>query len=169
MDMTITTVQAINLAGSVPDALWSRVRIAEVETPDGITLVAKIPDDVSAQILAYDKNDAKPRLRAYAAAKRWDVQTSGVAWSGQTVPTTDDARSTVAQAIQSIDIGILAAPVGWKLPNGFSLLTRAQIVEMAQAMTAHVQAAFTAEASAVAAIMAGSITTQEQIDAEFEA
>jgi len=102
-------------------------------------------------------------LKAHAAARRWLAQIAGTA-SG--IPTDDGSRAAVAQAIQSIDLGIIVAPVAWKGQAGFVDLTRADLVAMAQAMASHVQACFDFErADVLVQIANGTITTTAQIDA----
>lgn len=101
-------------------------------------------------------------LAPLTSAKRWRTQIGGTAAG---VPTDEASRAAVAQAIQSIDLGIITAPVAWKTPAGFVNLGRAELLGLAQAMAAHVQDCFDVERDVLAAINAGTITTREQIDA----
>lgn len=114
------------------------------------------------QIAAESSAADRAVLKAGAAARRWRVQQGGTV-SG--LPTDDASRAAVAQAIQSIDLGIVAEPVRWKTASGFQSLTRAQLVAMAQAMAAHVQAAFDAEAAVGVEIDAGRIMTAAAVEA----
>ncbi len=134
------------------------------DTPAGVEVTPDI--DVSGYDAALPAARAA-RLAAYAAARRWEAQNAGTTWNGHAVPTDKSSRADVAEAIQSIDIGILSAPVGWKLPSGFVALDRTELVALAGAMAAHVQAAFAAEAQVLADIAAGTITTTTEIDAAF--
>lgn len=105
-------------------------------------------------------------LKAYLADKRWQVETGGVTLPGNTVIQTDAAsQAKIAQAIQSIDLGITAEPIQWKAASGWLSVTRDDLVAIATAVAAHVQAAFAAEAALSAAIDGGSVTTTDEIDA----
>lgn len=106
-------------------------------------------------------------LRAHVAMRRWRRQTAGCLWRGQVVSTDDATRAAVSQAVQSIDLGLMAPPVPWKLPSGFVALSRADFIELASAMAAHVQAQFDIEAAALVQIAAGDLSSRERVDALF--
>lgn len=107
-------------------------------------------------------------LVSYAADKRWRVQVGGTAlpppFTG-TVQTDDATRATIAQTLQSIDLGIVSEPVVWKLPSGFVSLSRSDLVAIARLIGQHVQACFDMEADVVASIRLGAITTNAAIEA----
>lgn len=105
-------------------------------------------------------------LYAYAAAKRYSVETGGIV-SGMFGPLLTDraTQSALGRTIQSIDIGIVAAPIKFKAASGFAMLDRSALVAISTVVAAHVQAAFSIEGDVVAAIDAGTITTTVQIDA----
>ena len=71
----------------------------------------------------------------------------------------------VGQTIQSIDLGIVTAPVNFKTPQGFVPLDRAAFVAIATEMAAHVQSTFDKEGQVDAQIQAGTITTKAAVDA----
>ena len=110
----------------------------------------------------------QPELVAYAAAKRYEVEVGGFV-SGTFGPLATD-RSTQAmlgRTIQSIDLGIVSAPIRFKAPSGFFLLDRAALVAISTEVAAHVQSAFDTEATVAAAIASGTTTTTAAIDAAF--
>lgn len=117
------------------------------------------------------KPDAPPptqqELIAYAAAKRYDIETGGLisAAFGQ-LATDRDTRGILGQAIQLIDLGIIAAPIRFKAPSGFTLLDRAALVAISTEIAAHVQVAFDIEDEVIGKVLNGAITSKAQIDAE---
>lgn len=123
-------------------------------------------DQILTGVLETEVDDpATSQLKHYLADKRWQVQNAGCLWQGQKCPTDRDARASVGEAIQSIDNGILSDPTGWKLPDGFTSLTRVQLIDLAKAMAAHVQGCFATEAALLARIDAGQVTREADIDA----
>lgn len=106
----------------------------------------------------------KVDLYAYAADKRWRVETGDVSVGGMTVATDDRSKVMIMGARIKAD----ADPdyvVGWKGADGnFVELSAPQIIAVSDAVLAHVDACFAAEASVAAAITAGAITTTQQID-----
>ncbi len=104
-------------------------------------------------------------LLAYAADRRWRAETGGITHGGLMVQTDPASQANVSQAIQSIDLGIVTAPLPWKTASGFLMLSRADLVGIAVAIAAHVQACFAIEAAIAADIDRGGITTLTEIDA----
>lgn len=80
-----------------------------------------------------------------------------------------DTRALVAQSIQSIDLGIVLAPINWKAPSGFTQLDRAALIAISTEVAAFVQATFDKEAEVDSKIDDGTITTKAEIDAAFAA
>jgi len=102
-------------------------------------------------------------LTAYAADKRWRVETGGITVGG--VPVATDGRSKTmimgARIKADADSGY---QVGWKGADGsFVQLTAPQIIVISDAVLAHVDACFTAEAEVSSAIVDGAVTTAQQI------
>ncbi|SHH06539.1 DUF4376 domain-containing protein [Bradyrhizobium erythrophlei] len=108
----------------------------------------------------------KQDLLDYAAAKRFDLEVGGIVSATYgPLPTDRDTRAIVGQTIQSIDLGIVTAPVNFKTPQGFVPLDRAAFVAIATEMAAHVQSTFDKEGQVDAQIQAGTITTKAAVDA----
>jgi hypothetical protein len=108
----------------------------------------------------------KQQLLDYAAAKRFDLEVGGiVSETYGPLPTDRDTRAIVGQTIQSIDLGIVTAPVNFKTPQGFVPLDRAAFVAIATEMADHVQSTFDKEGQVDAQIQAGTITTKAAVDA----
>lgn len=134
---------------------FERVVVHSGERPDWATVTAKMSEGPS-----------PAELRAHAAVRRYDVETGGIV-SGTFGPMLTDraTQSMLASTIQSIDLGIVSTPINFKAPSGFVGLDRAALVAISTEIAAHVQAAFNTEATVVAAIEAGTITTRAEIDA----
>ena len=122
------------------------------------------PKPTWAQIEAAGAEVAKEGLLAYLSAWRRKAQTAGVVWDGHEAGTDRDSRAAVMQAISAIDMGVMSSPITWKFENDFAELTRDQLVSLAEAMAAHVQACFDLQAQLTADIESGAITTTQQID-----
>lgn len=105
----------------------------------------------------------KERLSAYVADKRWQVETGGIVVGGLPVATDDRSK------IMIIGARVKAAADGdftteWKTQAGFVSIDASTIVAISDAVLAHVDACFAAEAVVLAAIEAGTITTTAEID-----
>lgn len=107
-------------------------------------------------------------LKAYIADARYNFEVGGIVSQSFGPLLTDRAtQSMLARTIQSIDLGIIAAPINFKAPSGFVQLDRAALVAISTEVAAHVQTAFGKEAQLLAGVDSGSITTTTQIDAAF--
>lgn len=101
-------------------------------------------------------------LRAYAADKRWRVETGGVPFSGLRLPTDDRAKTLIMGAAGAMTD---AATAPFVVGSTVVTLTGAQFKAAHQSIVAHVQACFATQVAVLAAIDAGTITTTAQIDA----
>lgn len=107
-------------------------------------------------------------LVAYAAAKRYEVETGGIVVNGAPVATDRGSQTMIANALSYV-VNSGAASVSYKSPAGFVTLTAEQIKAVGLAVGAHVQACFKAEDDVDAALHASppTITTLAQVDAAF--
>lgn len=103
-------------------------------------------------------------LAAYAAEKRYAVETGGLNVGGVSIPTDRDTQAKLTSAFLLAQADP-AASFQWKTSAGFVTLTAATVGQIAVAIGQFVQAAYAAEAQVLAAIAAGTITTTAQIDA----
>ena len=109
-----------------------------------------------------------PSLPQYAAIRRLLVETGGTIWNGFPVQTDRESQSKIVAEVLAIERGERQDGDGWKFADGvFRPLTNAEMEALALAVRNHVRNAFAIEASVIAGIEAGSITTTEQIDAAF--
>lgn len=108
-------------------------------------------------------------LAAYAAQRRFEVETGGITVGGQAVATDRASQAMVTGAYVEAQ-GNAAFTTQWKQPDGsFVLLTATQIIAIGQAVRGHVAGCFAAEAEVVAAITAHTATTWADVDGFFTA
>lgn len=100
--------------------------------------------------------------KALIAARRYQAETAGITVNGMPLDTGRDSQALVTGAA-------LAAVIDqnytcqWKTADGFVDLAAQQIIALASAMRAHVQACFDREAALLDALAAGTYT-DEQLD-----
>nr|WP_312968007.1 DUF4376 domain-containing protein [Brucella intermedia] len=107
-------------------------------------------------------------LEEYAAAKRWEKEVGGTIWSGWPVLSNRESQSKIIAEAVAIEKGERIDGDPWKFADGeFRPLTNQQMDELATAVRLHVRNSYGIEAQVLAAIDAGNITTEAQIDAAF--
>lgn len=106
-------------------------------------------------------------LPAYAAQKRWEKEVGGIEVNGLTVAT-DDRSKTMISGARVAAMANTDFATAWKGSGGeFVPLDASAVVAISDAVLAHVSNCFAIEAQVLAAIEAGNITTEAQIDAAF--
>lgn len=110
-----------------------------------------------------DPTPSAGTLKAYAAAKRWQVETGGISVGGASIQTDRASQAMITGAFAYAQANP-SASIAFKAGGGFVMLAAADVEAIANAVGAHVQACFAAEAAIVAAIEAGAITTFAAID-----
>ncbi|WP_395589415.1 DUF4376 domain-containing protein [Pseudomonas sp. TR47] len=100
-----------------------------------------------------------PDWPALIAARRFLAETGGAVVEGLTVNTERDSQSllTGAAFAASLDPDYR---IKWKTASGFVELTGDQVIALATAVRAHVQACFDREAELLSAVADGSITVE---------
>lgn len=121
-----------------------------------------LPEGYAAALAAQDQSG----LIAYAAAKRFAVETGGIVVGGATVATDRVSQAMIGNAFAYVQASG-ADSVRFKAASGWVTLSADQVKALALAVGAHVQAAFAAEDDLDAAINASppTVTTTAQIDA----
>lgn len=133
----------------------------EVDVITGeVRAVEMTPDELAALAAPASADD----LRAHAAARRFRVETGGVAVGGATVDTTRESQSMINGALAFVQVAG-AASMPFKAKSGWITLTGEEVAAIAVTVAGHVQACFAAERAVDEAITDGTITTREQIDA----
>ena len=104
-------------------------------------------------------------LKAYAANKRWQIETGGITVAGATISTTRDNQAMITGAY-TFARDNPGTTIKFKSASGWVSLPAAAMVAIGSAVGAHVQASFAAEELIDADIDGGKITTTAQIDAD---
>lgn len=106
-------------------------------------------------------------LKAYTAAKRFNIETGGTTINGTLIATDRESQAMISGAF-NMATNNPSFTTQWKNDDGtFTALTAAQIISLAVAVGNFVSSCFSKEATTVAAITAGTITTTAQVDAVF--
>lgn len=88
--------------------------------------------------------EVKADLAAAATAERWNRETGGIVLGGVQVGTTLDDQNRLSGVLSAIQLGGLES-VDFKAQSGWVQLTAGELQGIALAISAHVQACFTAE------------------------
>lgn len=107
----------------------------------------------------------KDELKAYAAAKRYAVETGGVTVGQARIDTTRESQSLIGNAVL---LSLYTAPeavVKFKSLSGWVTLPKDALVTIGKAVGDHVQASFAAEEAVDSAIEVGTITDKAGVDA----
>lgn len=107
----------------------------------------------------------KAALRAYAAAKRYALETGGITLNGMSIATDRETQAILSSTVQAFQLGLVSGPIDWKAASGWAALDQATVTAVATAVFAHVQRVFSRERAVASAIDAGDITTTVEIDA----
>jgi len=101
-------------------------------------------------------------LIAYAAEKRWRVETGGIIFNGMKISTDRQSQSMIANALAMV--AATGGIIKFKTTSGFVDLTPETMQALALAVAAHVQKAFKNESIVAQMVLDGEITTQAGID-----
>ena len=100
-----------------------------------------------------------PDWPALIAARRWQAETGGISLNGMHIDTGRDSQALITGATVQAMLDP-AYSLRWKAPAGFVDLTAEQIIGVATAARAHVQACFNREAELLEALEAGTFTPE---------
>jgi hypothetical protein len=100
-----------------------------------------------------------PDWPALIAARRFQAETGGAVVEGLAVNTERDSQSLLTGAAFAASLDP-EYRIKWKTGSGFVELTGEQVIALASAVRAHVQACFDREAELLGAVVAGSITVE---------
>lgn len=93
------------------------------------------------------------------ATRRWQAETGGTTVAGMPLDTGRDSQALIAGAAVSAMLDPEYS-VRWKTTGGFVELSAEQIIGVARAVRAHVQACFDREAELLEALEAGTFTAE---------
>ncbi|MFI5411290.1 DUF4376 domain-containing protein [Kaistia sp. UC242_56] len=140
-------------------------RVIETPLPVGkLSLSHTLVDDGGKprKIDVFEETEAA--LLAWAAAKRWQVETGGLIVAGSAIDTGRESQSMITGAY-SYSQANPTELIRFKAASGWVTLDAPTVAAIATAVGAHVQACFAVEEALATAIGAGTVTTIAEIDA----
>lgn len=143
--------------------------VAEIRDEAGVLAGYEVrPDiDLNGYAAAEDARN-KAALAAYAAARRYAVETGGITVNGQPIKTDRESQALITGAY-NLSLAVPDTTIQFKTETSFVALSADDVKAIAIAVGQHVQAAFAKEAEVAAAINAGTITDTAGVDAAFAA
>lgn len=151
---------AIQPADPVPEG--KRVVSTDVQLIDGQPRYVNVLEDV-------EPEQIKASLAAYAAQKRYEKEIGGTIWNGWPVHTDRESQSKIIAERLAIEAGERDDPDYWKFADGvFRAVSNDDFISLSSAVRDHVRSCFAIEGAVLAAIEAGTITSETEIDAAFE-
>lgn len=112
-----------------------------------------------------DPAEVKAQLLAYAANKRWQVETGGIEVGGETIRTDPTSQSRITGAYTLTLADPTLTSIDWEAtPGNWVTVDAASMKAIGIAVGRHVQACFSTLRSVQAEIEAGTCTTTEQVD-----
>lgn len=108
-------------------------------------------------------------LPAYAATRRLEIETGGVAWNGHIIDTDrESGQPKLLSEFIAIVAGVRTDPSVWKFKGGdFESLTNAQMSDVCLTARTFIGELFNKENEIKQRVSAGTLTTVGEIDAAF--
>lgn len=136
---------------------------------DGALNVPAALSDTIREIMSTHNWDSgalsKAELLAYAADKRWKVETGGIIHAGMKVLTDDRSKQLILGSRILADSAPENFTTPWFDADGIRHdLDAAGMVSLSNAVAIHVTSSFLRYADVIAAIQADEVTTAEQVD-----
>ncbi|WP_454917419.1 DUF4376 domain-containing protein [Xanthobacter sediminis] len=148
------------------DGLWI---VADDDGTELMQIAAPAGADAAAVLAIYEEvtgastptlESARADALAQLADRRWRAETGGIVVGGLPLPTDERAQLKITGAAVAAERDPEMS-ITWKCTGGvWVTLTAAQVLALADAVRAHVQAAFDREAT-----LAGAITAAETVEA----
>jgi hypothetical protein len=102
------------------------------------------------------------------AHHRWVAERAGTAWGQLTLPTDRERRSALKDAADKMRDGTLQSPIAVAFSSSvYASVTLEQLDAAVGIITNYVQKVFADAMTVAAKIAAGTVTTREQLDAEW--
>ncbi len=152
------------LSDADKDAILDQLSSKEATLVSSATEWPETPESLLSIVAGWSPEPEPVDLHAYAASRRYAVETGGTVINGMRVMTDRASQSLITGAYNYVQANP-EITVKFKTSGGFVELTAAQMTAIANAVCAHVQAAFAAESEIDQQIIAGTITTTAEIDA----
>lgn len=113
----------------------------------------------SAEEKAAAEAEQREQTAQQIADRRWQAETAGIELMGMHIDTGRDSQALITGATVQAMLDSSYA-LRWKTPSGFVDLTAEQIIGVATAARAHVQACFNREAELLEALADGTFTPE---------
>lgn len=146
--------------------------VTEGERPDGDVATEGQPEqrdgqwyqtwvvrEFTAEELAEREQQQRDELAQQIATRRWQAEVAGIDIGGLRIDTGRDSQALITGATVQAMLDPSYA-LRWKTPDGFVDLAAEQIIGVATAARAHVQACFNREAELLEALEAGTFTPE---------
>ncbi|MGU3363087.1 DUF4376 domain-containing protein [Methylobacterium sp. M6A4_1b] len=142
------------------------VSVVSVASLQGLDRIGPAPEEHEIDNRPY--KEPEPDLAAYAAARRYAVETCGIEVAGERVATDRQSQALINGAfnLAQVDTSVV---VKFKTAAGFVDLDSAAIQIISTAVGRHVQACFSKEATVAGGIADGTIKSLADIDTAFAA
>lgn len=105
------------------------------------------------------EQEAKQSLVSRIAARRYKAETSGITLNYIQISTEDRSKLLINGAALEATIDP-EYTMQWRTPSGFVTLTASEVIAIARAVRAHVQACFDREAVLLQALQEGALTDE---------
>ena len=102
---------------------------------------------------------AKEERQKVIAARRYEAEVGGITLNGLQINTEDRSKLLINGAALEATIDP-EYTMQWKTPSGFVILTASEVIAIARAVRAHVQACFDREAVLLQALQEGALTNE---------
>lgn len=146
-----------------PDVDWKQYEIAAEWCNSHRARIVDYPDRYEVEALPEPTFDELKALKKQQiASARYEAEIAGTVVDGVTIDTGRDSQALITGAALAAMLDENYS-LNWKTTSGFIHLTAPEIIAVAQAVRAHVQACFDKEGELVARINAA--TTKEDLDA----
>ncbi|NIX75376.1 DUF4376 domain-containing protein [Microvirga terricola] len=144
-----------------PDFVFEAVgeEVAEGWTREGNVFVAPLPSVV-------DPNEVKAGLKAYAASKRFVIETGGIV-VGESIIVTDRESQALITGAYNLALVEPDEPVDFKGASGWVEISSTEMIAIGLAVARHVRSCFRKERQVTKAIDEGTVSSIPEIDAAF--
>ncbi len=143
-----------------PDGTWDIELRPETSTVARLAVIAPLPPPTAAELVAY------------AAQRRWEIETGGIVVGGAAIRTDERSQGKIVGAVSLLDKDTSLLAVDWEaMPGEWVSLDRPTMAAIGVAVGLHVQACFSTLRTIHTAIKADppTITTRAEIDTAFAA
>jgi hypothetical protein len=150
---------AVHAPGQIPlDAIAISKALYE-SLLDGQSGLKRIGLDASGAPALLDVASPAVDYAELIAAKRYEHETAGITLQGMAIDTGRDSQGLITGAVVQAMLDP-SYTLNWKTAVGFVQLTAVQIIGIATAVRAHVQACFDREATLLVALQDGSFSPE---------